>query len=266
MIYHYRNSNIAAESIVKLESTYTPKPNKNADLENICKELKHTKISLFKTKDTLHTLRKGLDSLIKKIENKFIIKPAGKCSTIIILSPDYYWHIRQSHISYTSYYRTLNDTDPSNIVQQRVTQSADKYKLMLTLKAYHYLTKRKHNFSNLYMLPKLHKSKQINEIIQKEPCEYIIIEENVIVKTRPIVAGPVYHTSSISEILHVIMEPSLAMISHIDKDSFDFKNRLDKLVILEPHFLANIYLFKVTNKNTRKRCEIFSRLTIKTPE
>ena len=31
------------------------------------------------------------------------------------------------------------------------------------------------------------------------------------------VAGPVYYTSSISEILHIIMEPSLAMISHIAK-------------------------------------------------
>ena len=28
----------------------------------------------------------------------------------------------------------------------------------------------------------------------------------------------------------------------------------------------NIYLFKVNNKNTRKRCEIYSKLTIKTPE
>ena len=29
---------------------------------------------------------------------------------------------------------------------------------------------------------------------------------------------------------------------------------------------ANIYLFKVNNKNSRKRCEIFSKLTIKTPQ
>ena len=64
MIYHYRNSKIVDEPIVKLELTYTPKPNENADLENICKELEHTKISLFKTKGNLHTLRKGLDSLI----------------------------------------------------------------------------------------------------------------------------------------------------------------------------------------------------------
>ena len=79
--------------------------------------------------------RKGLNSLIKKIENKeIIIKPAEKGSIIVIMSPDYYWNICQSHISDTSYYRMLNDTDPSNIVQQRVTQFADKYKSMLTLK------------------------------------------------------------------------------------------------------------------------------------
>ena len=28
---------------------------------------------------------------------------------------------------------------------------------------------------------------------------------------------------------------------------------------------ANIYLFKVDNRNTRKKCEICSKLTIKTP-
>ena len=31
-------------------------------------------------------------------------------------------------------------------------------------------------------------------------------------------------------------------------------------------FPGNIYLFKVNNKNTRKRCEICLKLTIKTPE
>ena len=59
--------------------------------------------------------------------------------------------------------------------------------------------------SNLYMLPKLHKSKRINEIMQKEQWEYINVAENIIVEARPIVAGPVYHTSSMSEIFHIIM-------------------------------------------------------------
>ena len=39
-----------------------------------------------------------------------------------------------------------------------------------------------------------------------------------------------------------------------------------KLNPLISYYLANIYLFKVNNRNTRKRCEVFSKLTIKTPE
>ena len=59
---------------------------------------------------------------------------------------------------------------------------------MLTLKEYNYLTKRKLQISNLYMLPKLHKSKPINEIIQKQQRKYINIKENIIVEACPIVA------------------------------------------------------------------------------
>ena len=78
---------------------YTPKPKENADLENICKELEHTKISVFKTKGNQHILRKGLDSLISKIENKvIIIKTADKGSIIIIILPNCYWNMCQSHL------------------------------------------------------------------------------------------------------------------------------------------------------------------------
>ena len=122
----------------------------------------------------------------------------------------------------------LNDTDPSSIVQQRVAEFADKYKSILTLKEYNHLTKRTHKISNLDMLPKLHKSKRHNEIIQKRQCAYINTKGNITVEACPIVAGPVHLTRGISEIFHIIMEPSLAMISHIAKDYFDFKNRLDK--------------------------------------
>ena len=36
-----------------------------------------------------------------------------------------------------------------------------------------------------------------------------------------------------------------------------------KIIYINP---ANIYLYKVNNRNITKRCEIFSKLTIKTPE
>ena len=74
----------------------------------------------------MHTLKKGLDSVIKKIKNKEIaIKAADKRSIVVTMYPHYHWNICQSHISDTSYYRMLNNTDPSNIVQQRVTKFGD---------------------------------------------------------------------------------------------------------------------------------------------
>ena len=94
------------------------------------------------------------------------------------MSPEYicyYWNIYQFQISDTRYYKILNDTDPSNIADQRVTQFEDKYRSMLLLKEYNYLTKTKHKISNLCALPKLYRSKRINEITQKEQCQYINI-------------------------------------------------------------------------------------------
>ena len=39
-----------------------------------------------------------------------------------------------------------------------------------------------------------------------------------------------------------------------------------RLLTKELHPSQHIYLLKVSNRNTRKRCKIFSKLTIKTPE
>ena len=89
------------------------------------------------------------------------------------------------------------------------------------------------------MLPKLRKSKRHNEIIQKQQCAYINTKGNITVEACPIVTGPVHLTRGISEMLHIIMKPSLAMISHIAKDYFDFKNTLNT-ALLEPHLVPVI--------------------------
>ena len=110
------------------------------------------------------------------------------------------------HLSDTTFYNNLDNDDPSTIVQDKLNKFAEKYKSILTNNEYDFLTKRCHKISNFYMLPKLHKSKEINEIIQRKRTEYIQIDEDILIEGRPIVAGPVFHTSGISEILHCTME------------------------------------------------------------
>ena len=76
------------------------------------------------------------------------------------------------------------------------------------------------------MLPKLHKSKELNDIMTKN-SEYINVDKILTIEARPIVAKPSYHTSAVSQILHVITEPTLPSIKHILKDFFDFIDRID---------------------------------------
>ena len=77
------------------------------------------------------------------------------------------------------------------------------------------------------MNPKLHKSKELNEIIENQNSEYINVTENLQIEGRSIVAGPVYYTNGVSKLLHIILELSLFFIPHILKDSFHFLERLD---------------------------------------
>ena len=92
LTYHFRDSTYEGKSIVKNESTFTPKNNENQELETICKNLSEIKIYIKRTSDNIPNLRDGLNSLMTKIRsNEIIIKPANKGSIVVLMSSDYYW-------------------------------------------------------------------------------------------------------------------------------------------------------------------------------
>ena len=61
--------------------------------------------------------------------------------------------------------------------------------------------------------------------------------------------------------------PAVLNMGPLDWESIALTTRLcSNVPSLSSNNRANIYLFKVNNKNTRKRCEICSKLIIKTAE
>ena len=78
------------------------------------------------------------------------------------------------------------------------------------------------------MLLKLHKSLQLNDIIPKNPLEYIQISKMLDIEGQPIVSGSAYYTHGISILIHKIMEPRLKEISHIIKVTFSFVEGTEK--------------------------------------
>ena len=57
-----------------------------------------------------------------------IIKPADKGSIIVVMTPKDYWNMCYRHLSDTTFYKNLENKDPSSIVQDRVNKFAEKYK------------------------------------------------------------------------------------------------------------------------------------------
>ena len=75
--------------------------------------------------------------------------------------------------------------------------------------------------------------------------------------------------SILSDYATVTLEKSAVEISKkvANEPLFDFYCMTSQLLnYLSPHFPVGNYMFKVNNINTRRRCEICSKLTLKTPE
>lgn len=226
--YHFCDNRKTDSSLVKLPSNFTPKRGTDTELENALKSIERMYVTSKKAKDNISSNRKDLKSLIEKTKsNKIIIKPADKGAIIVIQSPEDYNKMCLKHLNDTEYYEIVQD-DPSNLVQQRVLSYAKQYANILTENEYNYLTARTHKLSNFYTLPKLHKNKELNNILLKSDKEYIKVKLETDIEGRPINSGPIYHTSGISTMLHTILLPCLDNIKHILKDSFAFIEKVDK--------------------------------------
>ena len=143
------------------------------------------------------------------------------------MSPEFYLNMCESHLRNEEYYECIQDNDPSPLLKNRIIAYAKKYKNLLTENEYKTSTQKTYKISNFYMLPKLYKSKELNDIIMGKNSEYINVDKILTIEGRPIVAGPCYRTSAVSQILHVIMEPTLSFIKRILRDSFHFIDRID---------------------------------------
>ena len=80
-----------------------------------------------------------------------------------------------------------------------------------------FLTKFSFSTINFYGLPKVHKSKIIQEAIQVQNSEYIKIYEPPDLTLRPIVAGPNCPTRRLSNLGDILLKPFLIHIKAVLK-------------------------------------------------
>ena len=62
------------------------------------------------------------------------------------------------------------------------------------------------------------------------------------------------------------LKPKVMTYKYFKTFSYDTFREYLFFKLMMKTFAVNFYLFKVSNRNTRKRCEICPKLAIKTPE
>ena len=226
LIFHFKDGEIENDAtLISNTSNWTPKSNENVELDNIINKLNDMPLKTKKVEDNIKRLRPSLNRLISDTKNnKFIIKKADKGSIAVIMDTNDYWEMCSNHLSNKDFYQNLGNSDPSKKIEDRLNLFTNRYKNILTSKEIKCLKSKDKKMANYYMLPKIHKSKEINNEIEKMKEEYLIMK-NIKVEGRPVVAGTVYHTHELSTLIHIILSPALQHIKHIIKDTFDFTNR-----------------------------------------
>ena len=221
-----------SDSLIKIPSNFTPKKRVHAELENLLEPVESMNVTnRRRIKDNIAGDREDLRTLIQKTkDSSIVIKPADKGDIVVIQNGKDYYDMCMAHLTDKRYYKQLGYADPTKKVELKVIEFAKKYKQMLTTKEYEFLTSKDHKMSNFYMLPKLHKNDELNEVLKssESPSEYLQIKLNTKIEGRPIISGPAYHTSGISKMLHLILQPCLEKVKHVLKDTFDFVERFDK--------------------------------------
>ena len=204
------------ESIAKPKSNFTPPRNRDPVLDSYIDHLSKQSLSGNNSQSNLsRNERQALRDLTD--DPSIIIKEADKGGAFVIMDTTFYKTKMDKMLSNESTYKKLpqsKEGDAKKVIEKFVK----KYSRSLTEEEQKYIAAFDMNISNIYGLPKIHKSKIIIDAINTQKSEYVILEEAPDLKFRPIIAGPTCPTSQLSAFIDTILKPILAPWSGVFSD------------------------------------------------
>ena len=119
---------------------------------------------------------------------------------MVLMNKPHYKRMTFQHLHDANTYQKTDEKCDNRFMKQ-IGELVNKYESLLIKTERLYLTNISFSTSNFYGLPKVHKSKQINEAIQQQNNEYIEIHEPDDLTVRPIVGGPNWPTRPLSQLV-----------------------------------------------------------------
>ena len=199
---------------------------KNADVNNLCRTIETLEPDNRDVNDNLSAAERTALAELKR-NGDIVIKPADKGSSIVVMNTKYYRDklVLGDHLLTDSYEKVSQDRDET--VMDQLKELVDRHSSCLTKKEKEYMINEEWRTSELYVLPKVHKSKSIIEAISRARTDVINdVTDPEDLKGRPIVAGCSTPTRGLSELISKILKPLVESQKSYVKDDWDVLGKL----------------------------------------
>ena len=166
-----------------------------------------------------------------------VIKEADKGGAIVIMTKDQHRKMVMKHLD-SKAYESVADKNIDKKVMQKIEEYTEKYSDLLEPEEIKYISDFNYSTSNFYVLPKVHKSKDITGIVEENPVDYLKIKDIPEISSRPIVAGPSSPIHRLSTFLDIILRPLTDVVKSYVRDDIDFLDHLPTKVDFDSTFIS----------------------------
>lgn len=246
LIEYFDDTEDPDESLVRNKSNFVPPIGREQLLDNFVYSTTNIPLTPIEKSKIKRNITKVEQKSISTLANdeEIIIKQADKGGATVIMNKSFYQEQIEKMLLDTEYYEKL-DENPHKEIMKKYRSFLNKHKAELTHKEYDYLVNFTCNTSNFYGLPKIHKSKEINQACTTSTSNYVELEAPKNLTFRPIVAGPSCETHRLSNLLDILLQPYAKHIKSYIKDTKDFLQKLPTEIpensILVSFDVVNLY-------------------------
>ena len=153
------------------------------------------------------------------------------------MSKEQYEEMVMKHLN-TDTYEQVADKNIDKKVMAKTEDFTNDYSDILEPEETKYLTDFKYSTSNFYVLPKVHKSKEITRFLETSPVDYLKVKDPLEIPSRPIVAGPNSPTHQLSTFLDIILCPPKEIVDSYVRDDSDFLHHLPNNIDFDSTFIS----------------------------
>ena len=131
---------------------------------------------------------------------KFSYKKCDKGAAYVIMDKQFYCEKMEELLKDETTYKEIGENIIAT-VHRKIKALTDKHSSELTSKEIDYLTNFEYRTSNMYGLPKIHKSQEIKDKVKEHPANCITVTHPSDLTMRPIIAGHSSVTGRLSDSL-----------------------------------------------------------------